>query len=266
MTSSEYDEYDATVRVPKGADLSQSRRTSGAHRGLTRDPGTNKLAHAEIFLKRKNETDSLTDSPPALDNTYEDALNSRSRDELEELLVALVFLVKETAPHLKKWWNDQAFPFVKSTRERLTRTRKANSQAAPTESTTLMESRPSEASPEVILNLEGDRVRMSSAEARERFAVALMAKIFSEEQMRMLRNARVEDENGPLELSAMEALVPQEIDDRVRLMLEVNASLINEETLAEFGKFLERSRVGSGSAELTNENIIEALRLTDGSS
>jgi hypothetical protein len=61
-------EYDAIVRVPKGADLSQSRKTAGAHRGLTRDPDTNKLGHAEIFLKDENWEDVLTESPPVFVN------------------------------------------------------------------------------------------------------------------------------------------------------------------------------------------------------
>ena len=273
MASSEYDEYEAIVRVPKGADLSQSRKTAGAHRGLTRDPDTNKLGHAEIFLKDENEADSLTESPPVFVNVNEYASDSRARErsELGELLGALILLgaikaAEKAAPHLKIWWNDQALPFMRSTWNRLVPTRKADSQSAPTESTTLIGSAPTEASQEVIAALEEYRVSMSSAKARERFVAALMARLFSEEQMRMLRNARIEDENGPLELSAMETLTPQQVGDSIKLMLETNPSLHDEATLAELGKVLARSRADGGYVPLRNEKIKEALCLTDGSS
>jgi hypothetical protein len=262
MASSEYDEYGAVVRFPKGAKLPKSRKTAGAHRGPTRDPDTKKLVHPEFFLNGENKEDAPTESPPVFVNGNEYAPDSRARErsELAELLGFLVLLgaikaAEKAAPHLKRWWNDQALPFTKSTWNRLARTHKADSQAAPTESTTLIGSALAEASQEVISAPGEDQTNMSSAEARERFAAALMAKLFSEEQMRILRNARIEDENGPLELSAMETLTPQQVGDSIKLMLETNPSLFDEETLAELGKALARSQADGGYVPLRNEEI-----------
>ncbi|MBA2809143.1 hypothetical protein E0500_017500 [Streptomyces sp. KM273126] len=83
--------------------------------------------------------------------------------EPEEIIGALVVLVKaaeRAAPHLKRWWNYQARPFVKSTRTRFVRTRKADSQAITTESSTLIESVSSDASQELVAALEGHRATL----------------------------------------------------------------------------------------------------------
>jgi hypothetical protein len=82
------------------------------------------------------------------------------------------------------------------------------------------------------------------------------ARLFSEEQIRMLRNARIED----FELkSTMETLTPEQVGDSIKLMLETNPSLLDE-----LGKILGKSRVDGGYVPLRNEKNKEALRLTDG--
>ncbi|WP_440098481.1 hypothetical protein [Streptosporangium sp. H16] len=262
MASIEYDEYDAVVRVPKGAKLPKSKKTAGAHRGPTRDPDTNKSVHPEFFLNGENKENAPTASPPVFVNVDECNSDSRARErsELDALLVAVVLLVaieaaQQAAPHLKRWWNDQALPFMKSTRNRLARTRKTDNQADPTESTILIGPAPAKAPQEVIAALEQYRANMSSSEARERFISALLARLFSEEQMRVLRNARIENENVPLELSAMEALTPQQVGDSIKLMLEKHPSLLDEETLTEFWKVLARNQADSEHVPLRNEEI-----------
>lgn len=65
MDSSEYDEYEAIVRVRKGARFARSRKTECAHRGMTRDPDTNQVGQAEIFLK-ENEPDPVAAYPQGL--------------------------------------------------------------------------------------------------------------------------------------------------------------------------------------------------------
>ncbi|OEJ21557.1 hypothetical protein AS594_39165 [Streptomyces agglomeratus] len=79
---------------------------------------------------------------------------------------------------------------------------------------------------------------MGSEEASVRFAAALMARLFSDEQMGILRNARIEGEGGSLELSAVEELVLQQVKDNVRLMLEANPSLLTRESLTELERIL----------------------------
>ncbi|GAB2460322.1 hypothetical protein GCM10027162_64690 [Streptomyces incanus] len=88
---------------------------------------------------------------------------------------------------------------------------------------------------------------MGSEEASARFAAALMARLFSDEQMEILRNARIESEGGSPELSAVEQLTLQQVVDNVRLMLEVNPSLLTRESLAELGKVLARIQAVDGA-------------------
>jgi hypothetical protein len=75
---------------------------------------------------------------------------------------------------------------------------------------------------------------MSRAEWEHRFRAMLAAGAFKEEQLRILSNARIEDGEAVLEAqSTMEQLAPQQFADRIKLMLEANPSLLDEETSAE---------------------------------
>ncbi|MGW2563054.1 hypothetical protein ACWCXB_28175 [Streptomyces sp. NPDC001514] len=227
-------------------------KDGGLHHNLYDSQGR-LVGHGRFIPDDENEEDSPTESPSLFFDTNECECESdsraRERLEPEEILEALVILIKaaeRAAPHLKRWWNDQALPFMKSTRNRLARTRKDDSPDAPTESATLIESVPSEPSQEAIAELEEDRVSMSNEEASARFAAALVARLFSDEQMRILRNARIENDNDSLELSTVEKFTPQQIGDSIRLILETNPSLLAEESLAELGKILARIQADGG--------------------
>ena len=109
---------------------------------------------------------------------------------------------------------------------------------------------------------------MGSEEAQERLVAALMAKAlsdaakaFSDEQIRILLNAHVEDVDGFLaRKSSLEKLTPREVEDRIHLTLDTNHSFLEE-----FTKMFWRDRnVDGQSVPVTNEKIKEALGLTDG--
>lgn len=228
MTNDEYDEYPATVRVPKGANLSRSRKSPGAHRGLTRN-SDNELGHAEIFLKDENENEA--GSSPASSSTfdteeYAPGHPERDHSEAAELLVTVLLIGAFTAaPHLKRWWHSQALPSLKSRWNRHARSREANNQTGPTELATLIEDAPAKASPEVIDAPDQRRATMGSAEARKRLIAALMARRFSDEQIRLLHDSRIED----LELqSAEEDLTPEQVEDTISFMLETNPSWVDD--------------------------------------
>jgi hypothetical protein len=207
-------------------------KDGGLHQNLYDSQGR-LVDHGTFFPDDENET--VTNSPPVIVNiTNEYASDSQAEEPSGEALLAALILLSAiaAAPHIKSWWNNQAFPFIKSAWKRFAGTREADSQVAAVELATFIESAPvmavdapPESSQEMIVALKEYRSSMSSAEARERFVAALMARLFSEEQMRLLRNARIED----LELkSAMEALTPKQIGDSIRLMLETNPSLLDE--------------------------------------
>lgn len=241
--SSEYDEYEAIVRVRKGARFAQSRKTAGAHRGMTRDPDTNQLGQAELFLK-ESEPDPVAAYPQGwLDSDrHESQARAQERRENAEFLAELLVqiglgLAEKAAPHVRKWWDEQALPAVKAKWSSVARSRTSDRRAVAAED--LQE----------VVTVPGDqRTTMSGAEARKRFAAALMARMYSDGQLRLVRNARVVDEgeDGPVELGATDDLTPQRIAEHVALMLEANPSLLGEDALAELGKLVAKIRAAVG--------------------
>jgi hypothetical protein len=252
-------------------------KDGGLHQNLYNDEG-HLVDHARFIPDDEDEVDSLTNSPPILFDVTNEYASDPREDELpgpKELLGALVLIgaivaVGEAAPHLKRWWKNQALPFIKPTWKRLVGTREADSQAATAELSNSIE--PAYAmmvdtlqgsSQEAVAELEDYRASMSSAEARERFVAALIARLlsedarlFSEEQIRVLRNARIEDLDSK---SAMETLTPEQVGDGIRLLLEAKPMLLNE-----LGKILGESQVDGGYVPLRHEKIKETPRLTDG--
>ncbi|WP_028804787.1 hypothetical protein [Streptomyces sp. 142MFCol3.1] len=101
---------------------------------------------------------------------------------------------------------------------------------------------------EVVTVSDDQRATMSGAEARKRFAAAVVARIYSDGQLRLVRNARVVDEgeDGPVELGATDDLTPQRIGEHVALMLEANPSLLDEDTLVELEKLVAKIRADGG--------------------
>ncbi|MFF4232514.1 hypothetical protein [Streptomyces sp. NPDC001820] len=256
MDSSEYDEYEAIVRVRKGARFARSRKTTGAHRGMTRDPDTNQVGQAEIFLKKENEPVPVAAYPQGwLDSDrHESEARAQERRENAEFLAEVLVqiglrLAEKAAPPVRKWWYEQALPAVKA---------KWNDQALPSVKAkwssvarSRMSDRRAEAAEDLqeFVTVSGDqRTTMSGAEARKRFAAAVMARIYSDGQLRLVRNARVVDEgeDGPVELGATDDLTPQCIGEYVALMLEANPSLLGEDTLAELGKLVAKIRADGG--------------------
>jgi hypothetical protein len=101
------------------------------------------------------------------------------------------------------------------------------------------EDAPAGSSQRVFTALEQYRASMSSAEARDRLAAALVARLFSEEQLRVLREARIEDDGGASQLvRAIDSLTPQQLEVSIVAMLEANPSWPDEETLAELARVL----------------------------
>jgi hypothetical protein len=96
MDSSGYDEYEAIVRVRKGARLTRSRKTAGAHRGMTRDSDTNQVGQAEIFFKKENEPDPVAAYPQSGPDHESDARAQERRERAEfaaEVLLQIGFRV-----------------------------------------------------------------------------------------------------------------------------------------------------------------------------
>jgi hypothetical protein len=207
-------------------------KDGGLHQNLYNSNGR-LVDHGTFFPDDEKET--IADSPPVIINiTNEYTADSQEEEPSGEAIIAALVLISAiaAAPYIKNWWNNQAFPFIKSAWNSLTGTRETENRVAPVELATFIESAqattvdaPSKSSREVIAALTEYRSSMSSAEARERFIAALMARLFSEEQLRLLSNARIEDSELT---NAVEALTPKQIGDSIRLTLETNPSLLDE--------------------------------------
>jgi hypothetical protein len=250
------------VEWKDGSDLSQSRKKPGQYSSLTREDGTNKLGH--VTLSEVDEGDgergSVTYTQPVYD-CYENAsqpsaLTAEEREEFVRLLADLItvgaILTVRAAPHVKSLWNDRAAPALRSVRDRTAsglaevrqwarqgvrpNTRRDDSDSA--ELVTFVESVTADSPEGVTTALEAYLPSMSSAEARQRLAAALIAmavsdraKAFSDEQLGILFNTRIEDADGaPAEQGSLESLAPEEVEHRVHQMLTANPALLHDVT------------------------------------
>ncbi|MFA1541331.1 hypothetical protein [Actinomadura monticuli] len=214
----------------------------GIHHNLYDEQG-HLVGHGTFF------PDDEDGSPTGMPSIYSDGADEYASDEddddlaeIQKIVAALVVLgtlkaVEKAAPHLRKWWRDQALPFVKSARKRLARVREGDGaqvenliECVPS----MLVDAPPESSGEVVAALEEYRAGMSGTEARERFVAALTAgllsekaRLYSEGQMRVLLNARIEDAELK---SVLETVTPEQVADGIKLMLEANPSLLDEFT------------------------------------
>ncbi|MGW2885168.1 hypothetical protein ACWDDN_07330 [Streptomyces griseoruber] len=222
------------VEYPTGTRLSKS-RTPGGYSSLARDVETNDLeTHATLFPvdDDENESGTIPDPPPvcvyvtderASDSRDDKRLTLEEIIELLELLYAIAKWGERIAPQARVWWNQQALPVLKSTWGRVASLRKDDGRSAVVAADAAVEA-----------PAEERRVDMSSAEARERLVAALKARLFSEEQLRVLRNARIEDGANSFELSsAIEGLTLEQLRDGIRSMVETYPEVLSGETSLE---------------------------------
>ncbi|QYF89575.1 hypothetical protein [Arthrobacter sp. PAMC25284] len=282
------------VEVPDGQHLGFSRDTDGAYRAHLFDNETNDLVgHAELFEPDEDDAGSpniqyvyVSDPGAAEGRELTDEELAEALEALVRLGIIVATLAAAAAPHVKRWLHYIAIPTMKSTSDnallamksasdtalltmkstwnRFIGTRNVERGAAPAEMVPATEPVRADSSTELEVAFQDYRARMGSAEARERFVGALLARAFSEEQMRMLRNAKIEDD-GPAGLTAaMEALTPQQVGETITLMLEKNPSLLDREPLAELGTILGGSRADGEYVPLRVERMKEVSRLRGG--
>ncbi|MEV6928147.1 hypothetical protein AB0M46_27140 [Dactylosporangium sp. NPDC051485] len=119
-------------------------------------------------------------------------------------------------------------------------------QAVPVEAG-VVEVMPVDASHDVAAAIEAYRAGMSRAEARQRIVAALSARLFSEQQIAIVRNARIEDGGDTPELdSATLASMQKQIGESVQLILETAPALLGEDGMADLRKILGPARAEEG--------------------
>lgn len=240
---------------PAGTHLSEA--VGGGQRGLARDDGTNTLeAHATLFPLDEDEdqADPPTDPQPVFVYVTEEAPASEQDDVLYEILASLVLIgalkaAEKLAPHAWTWWDERALPAVKSTWNKPKAWKGRKRAAADAMITSGDTAAPSDASRELGAALEAYQAGMSSEEARQRLVAALLARLFSDGQLKVVREARIEDKAGSPELPSATALTPEQLGESITMMLEANPSLLDEATLVEIGRI-----IGVGQAD--NERVL----------
>lgn len=232
------------VEVPEGTHLGVSRDTGGAYRAHLFADGTNELVgHAELF-----EPDGDAAEPSPVFVYIDDRQEAQSREATEAerlignlLLLGALMVAEKAKPHVERWWAEHARPALKAKWDSLadSRSRKADRRARPAEAPAAVETPAAlaaEEPAEVADALDAYKFRMSSDEARARFVTAITARLVSDEQLEILRNARIEGHDGPLDL---QSLTPDQIGQALTAMLEAKPSLLDADTAAaELGRLL----------------------------
>jgi hypothetical protein len=231
------------VERPEGTHLSRA-GIAGGYSSLARDEVTNELeTHATLYPVGDDKDEDEPGPSPA---------GSPALQVLAGVLLAVgaIEAGRRLAPYAKGWWDDLALPSaVTSTWHKLTGTCSTNPDSAQ----------------EVVLAPAEPDVRMSSAEARERLIAALMDRLSSDEQLRILRNARIEDEDVPPELArAMAALTPEHVGTQLQLALEADPLLAHDEVVAELRRILGGTRFDGELLPSADEKITVPHRLIGG--
>lgn len=232
--------------VPDGQHLGTSHEVDGAVTGHLFEDGKLKGHAAWQWVDEPEEDYS---------SNYQNEPRQLTQEELElaakiaaMIVLFMVGVVAEATPHVKRWWNERAIPTVKSAWKRVTALRTANSTVGATSSSVGQATFIASAAGVEVAVAES-KVRMSTAEWEHRFRAMLAAEEFKNEQLQILSHARIEDEGTVLEAQEdAKQLTAEQFADRIKLMLEANPSLLNEETSAGL------MRVFSARFERSNES------------
>lgn len=156
-------------------------------------------------------------------------------------------------PHVRRLWQEKAVPVIRAKvhKARLRRVeRKAAKAIAP----------PADASAEVVAAFERYRADMSNDEARARYVLALAARAFSDEQLRILDKANlVENVDFARLKRAMSKLAPEEVVGLLEALLTTPA-MLDEGTRVELQRVLGVAPVES-RARLAPQAPASARRL-----
>ncbi len=170
--------------------------------------------------------------PAPAKTTEQEAFEKAVAEQLNRLVN---FSIEKLTPHAVRFWEDKARPALRSKVAKA----KAKTKIKKTDG-----DQPAGALPGLaddcadVVSVQEDKVEMSGAEARARCMLALAARAFSDEQMRILAAANVDDDDGyaeleraPAELSAHEAAT--------LIVALTSPSLLGEDVLAELRRILE---------------------------
>lgn len=237
-------------------DLSPSRKTPGAH---------SPLVHGEDGVREQAVLYDIED-----DEEYTDAEPDDGEAEISpEVLLAIVgaalvvtvagvVVVKNVIPRIKVWWATRRLKKELATAEARENVKVDASQIV------VLDAMPAESSPQPGDELEVSGDAMSNAERQARFKAMLLARAFSDAQWKKLSRARIEDDTSRELVAAMQSLTPQDVADRLNLLLEKNPTLLDDKTSAALARTFGGGHVVEGEyVPVKIERIGEALHSMD---
>jgi len=233
---------------PDGTHLAPSKGIPGAVRGGVLDNKTNQVVGQAEWIK------VIEDS----------GLRGKVLVGAVALAAGIIagLVIAEHAPKVKRWWLDTArWKLLEGLLEFAEID--VNEIARPAQDVAeIPATTPASFSQDVEVAVEDLRAEMTSEEAQQRIVTILLAAALIAEQLRALRNSRIEDGDYQALKRAMDALSTQDVADAINRMLESDSSLLDDETEAKFVEvFLSGQSLKDRPAPLTPESIEEALRL-----
>lgn len=239
-----------------GTDLSDSKKSPGKKSPLLRDAKGDLAGHAVLSdIDDDDDDDYLATFSP--ESPSQDGPSELAETITELLTLLTEIAMSEAAPHVMRWWNEQAAPAIKA-RAKSARSKIANvlrpgqkgrksELAIPDNAAIPLPPVPVEATPVE----EGEL--LTSEEAQQLLVSALVARAFSDEQLQVLRNARIQDADQILDIKrSLAQYTPSQIEAQVRSLLEANPNVLDE-----FAKVL-AERPATAPALLPRRSISEA--------
>ena len=224
------------VEVPEGMRLGKAKDSGGGSRGLLFDKENKLVGHAELFDVDEDHAGSRIDDPPP-------RRPSDSVDPVEAIALALKFveIVIELAPLVHGLWVNTGAPSAakakawaaakRATRREAKRAAKAGpkakAQIVAAPSTAVDVDRSLSPAAAVLAAPQVLPVRiatpgMTSVEAQQRLAQALLAFAFAQDQLSDLHRAVIIDGQGSPELvAALTALSPEAVEQAVQALLAI---------------------------------------------
>jgi len=256
--------------VPEGMHLRHSRDDEGRYRALLFENDTNKMVGPPELENRPDDDDAneyvYQPQPIAPSSESDEELTLGELVAVAAVVAGIVGIIK-AAPHVTRWWQEKAVPSLTRTWNRLVdpHGEKSTDQTVTTELEVLSETATADFSTAVGFAIQDNRTPMSTDEAQQRLAAMLAAAAFIAQQMRLLSNARLEDDAAfPALKAAMEHLTTQQVTDSINLMLESNTNHLLDDALSvQLMTFF-----GGGGRDLDgqyvplkNDRVRDALRL-----
>ncbi|MHA6554941.1 hypothetical protein ACX3U9_03155 [Corynebacterium pyruviciproducens] len=181
------------------------------------------------------------------EHTYENTFitsdarrESEEADELAEAIGRLLVLVTvaglaKAAPHAKHWWQETARPAINRQAQRI---RNIGRKKKPSHGETQV----TEPAINEHTAIERDqRQIMSRQEAMSRMVAGLAAKAYSDEQLRMVKSARIIDIQDHEEIEQVLAQIPSEQLQSLIIEMVKNPALLEDGSLANLASMLNPS-------------------------